>query len=58
MTISVRNGNMGDDPSQPTPLSVEVVAPMIGLDLVDLEQCYLVIYSVYAAYMGQRKEAA
>ena len=31
---------------------------MLGLDPVKLEQCYLMLYSLYATHMGQGKEAA
>ena len=31
---------------------------MLGLDPLELEQRYLVLYSLYATHMGQGKEAA
>ena len=31
---------------------------MLGLDPVKLEHCYLVLYRLYAAHMGQGKEVA
>ena len=37
MTTNVGSGNVGDKPSQPTPLSVVAVDPMMGLDPVELE---------------------
>ena len=46
------SGVKGDDPNHPTPLSVAVAASMMGLDLVQLEQHYLALSSVYATHMG------
>ena len=37
MTTGVKSENTGDDPGQPTPLLVAIAAPMIELDLVELE---------------------
>ena len=58
MTIGARSGVKGDDPNHPTPLPVAVAASMVGFDPVQLEQHYLVLYSLYTAHMGQGKEAA
>ena len=58
MIVIVSSGNAGGDPNQPTPLSVALAASMMGLDPVKLEQCYLVLYSIYATHKGQGKEAA
>ena len=49
---------MGDNPIQPTPLSVVVAALMMVLDPVKLEQCYLALYNMSIAHMGQGKEDA
>ena len=56
MTTGVRSGSVWDNSSQPIPLSVAVA--MMGLDLEELEQCFQVLYSVYATNMRQNKEAA
>ena len=37
MIIGVRSGKVEDDPSQATPPSVAVAAPMMGLDPLKLE---------------------
>ena len=37
MTTGVGSGNVGDEPSQPTLLSVLAVAPLMELDHVELE---------------------
>ena len=37
MITNVGSGNLGDEPGQPTLLSVAAVAPMMGLDLVELK---------------------
>ena len=58
MTISISNWNEGIDPNQQTSLVIAVVASMLELDMVELVQHYLALYSVYAAHMGQCKEAA
>ena len=58
MPTSFIKGNTGDNTSQPTSLLVVVAASMMALDLVKLEQRYLILYSVYTAHIGQGKEAA
>ena len=55
MTMGCRSENAGDDPSQPTLLSV--VEAMMGIDPVKLEQPCLVLYGTYIAHLGWGKKA-
>ena len=58
MTTSARSGVEWDDPNHPTSLLLAVAVSILGLHPINLEQHYLVLYTLYAAHMGQSKEAA
>ena len=58
MKTGARSGVKGDEANQPTLLTIAEVASILRLDPIELEQCYLALYSLYTTHMGQGKEAA
>ena len=57
MTMGAWSGNVGDDPSQPTPLSVVAVASTMRPCQAGIHTKSSATFSMYASHVGQGKEA-